>query len=208
MTMEELIGWLASDATPVRPRPATSVVLPAVAVGAAAAIVMVKLFFGVSVPADRSSLAAEIAFTVPFLAAGLAALISSLRPGSDAGFSRYGVLVASLFLAFSALDELMVAPIDWADMLSRVGRTHGLWCIPAIAVPVAASILLGLREEAPTHFRLTGAAIGMISGAIAAATYAFVDREIASGLLISHYSAGIGLATLSGFLAGPRLLRW
>jgi hypothetical protein len=83
-----------------------------------------------------------------------------------------------------------------------------LTMIPLVGLPILGASILALRRGASTDPGRSGAVAGLLSGAVAAALYAFYCTEDSPMFWALWYSAGIALVTFAGALAGRRFLRW
>ena len=95
----------------------------------------------------------------------------------------------------------------------RVAAIGSTWTscpllIALLSVPTFAAMTSATKGLAPTRLRLTGAAIGLASGGIAAAAYSLHCEEMAAPFLGSWYVAGLLIPAVLGLIARPRLLRW
>jgi len=209
MTTEELIRHLSAQATPVRYRAAWIVLGPGLIIGALAAVGLVALFMGVAAPESGGWLAATIAFGLTFSGAGLVALLPLLRPGADTRQPKRYIFAAAALLGVLLVIQLADTPSGFwsvARIFEAVVRCP--LSIVAFALPVFGTLLIALRSEAPTHLNLTGAALGLTSGGIAAAAYALGCRDCLPPDSVVCATLGIALATGAGSIAGPCLLRW
>ena len=131
------------------------------------------------------------------------------RPGVPILFSRAGLLVVPLLLAFAVLAELAaVRPADWA--LNMIGRNayECLTLIPLLSIGPLAAFLLALRQGAPADPGKAGAVAGLAAGGIAAAFYAANCTDDSPLFVALWYTLAIGIVTGAGYLAGRRWLAW
>ena len=134
---------------------------------------------------------------------------NAIRELAQPGYAppRLGVLFAALLLlGFGAL-------IDPSG-LSFSGRTSVSVpvCLAAIvlqSLPGIILILFCLRwATTTTRPTLTGAATGLLAGAIGAAAYAFVCRNDGGLFVFFWYGVGVAIATAIGAAFGRRMLAW
>ena len=77
-----------------------------------------------------------------------------------------------------------------------------------LSLPVFAGVFWAIKGLAPTRLALTGAAAGLLAGAVGAFVYAFHCPETAAPFLGIWYVAGIAIPVLTGAVLGRRLLHW
>jgi hypothetical protein len=131
------------------------------------------------------------------------------RPGAWSRNVWKWIVAPVAGLALLALAELARAPMDnWPQMIMGNSWTQCPWRIVALSVPVFIGLCVVIRGQAPTNLRASGAAAGLLSGAVAATAYALACPESSAAFILVWYSAGIALATAIGALLGPKLLRW
>lgn len=80
--------------------------------------------------------------------------------------------------------------------------------IAALSLPLLAILFRLFSGFAPHRPRLTGAVIGVATGATTAALYSLHCPESAMTFLLLWYSAGIMIVATIGAIIGPRILRW
>ncbi len=80
--------------------------------------------------------------------------------------------------------------------------------IPFLAAAPLVAVLLALRQGAPEHPALAGAAAGLFAGAIGAAFYATHCPDDSPLFVAAWYTLGITIVIGIGALAGSRVLRW
>jgi hypothetical protein len=146
-----------------------------------------------------------------FLLAALScALVSRIaRPG--AGIRRTTLLLAIVpaLLAAANLAELLAVPAaEWGQRLIGTNAMFCLKSIPFLAAAPLVAILLALRQGAPEHPALAGAAAGLLAGAIGAAFYATHCPDDSPLFVAAWYTLAITFVIGIGALAGRRLLRW
>jgi hypothetical protein len=211
MRTEDLIELLAADRAPPGPKPPVMVAL-AVAAGAAAAAVLLPL---VGIKPD---IAAAIfdprfiakCFVVLLLSASAVGFALHLsRPEAKTGRWPLALAAAPLLLIALAILELTMVPSsDWMVRLLGVHWYVCLVLILAFAIVPLVALLIALRRSAPADARLAGAAAGVAAGGIATVLYVAHCPDDSPLFVAVWYTLAIGMVTLAGFLAGPRLLRW
>jgi hypothetical protein len=138
------------------------------------------------------------------------ALVSRIaRPGADIRHISLVLAIVPALLAAAGLAELLVVPA--AEWGKRLVGTNAIFCLESIpflaAAPLVAAVL-ALRQGAPEHPALAGAAAGLFAGAIGAACYATHCPDDSPLFVAAWYTLGIGVVVVAGALAGRRLLRW
>ena len=144
------------------------------------------------------------------LAALCGALVSRIaRPGADIRrISRLLAIVPAL-LAAAGLAELLAIPAaEWGQRLVGTNAIFCLKSIPFLAASPLVAVLLALRQGAPEHPALAGAAAGLFAGAIGAACYATHCPDDSPLFVAAWYTLAIGFVAAIGAAAGRRLLRW
>jgi hypothetical protein len=180
-------------------------------VGLGVAFVMVATIFGVREDLGRSVtiVLLKAAFGVAALAAALPLLLELARPNTSA---RRAAAPAALFAAASiaiAVSAYLVTP-PAARMAAWVGgdMPECLYRIPLLAVPIAVALFLAVRGLGPTRLTLAGAAIGAVSGSIAAIAYASCCQMDSALYVASWYLAAILFCAAVGAVAIGRVLKW
>ncbi len=148
-----------------------------------------------------------LTFLLAVLSGALVARIA--RPG--AGVRRAALLLAIVpaFLAAANLAELVAVPAAlWGQRLVGSNAMFCLESIPLLAAAPLVAALLALRQGAPEHPALAGAAAGLFAGAIGAACYATHCPDDLPLFVTAWYSLAIGFVVAIGAVAGRRLLCW
>jgi hypothetical protein len=144
------------------------------------------------------------------LAALSGALVARIgRPG--AGIRRITLLLAIVpaLLAAAILAELLAVPAaEWGQKLVGTNALFCLKSIPFLAAAPLVATLLALRQGAPEHPALAGAAAGLFAGAIGAACYATHCPDDSPLFVAAWYTLAIGFVAAVGAVAGRRVLRW
>lgn len=147
---------------------------------------------------------------VAAMALGSFKLLSRLsRPGSRISFQPIGLLfpVVAMWL-FSAVILLKADSPERESLI--LGQTWAVcpFLISMLSVPVFISMLWAMREAAPTRLKLTGAVVGLFSGAMGAVVYCFHCPELEAPFISIWYLLGMLIPAAIGALCGERLLRW
>jgi hypothetical protein len=212
-THKDLIEALASDAGPVSPLAARRQVALAVIVGGGIALISVITIFGIQPGLDSFArgepLLVKSAYAISLAGIALALTLLLASPGVWTQKTWRWVAAPVAGLALLALAELFRAPIgQWPNMVMGNSWSQCPWRIAALSVPVFIGLCIAIRGQAPANLRASGAAAGLLSGAVAATVYALACSESSAAFILVWYSAGIALVTAIGALLGPKFLRW
>lgn len=211
MKTDRLIDILSANVEPVpRGRLRTTVVL-ALGGGALGALCLVLATVGPrsDLGAHLPSLATKLAFALAVAGVAAAFLARSLRPGENTRG-----LLALIWLPFAVLGGaaavalLLAAPESRGAMILGTAWVSCLVCIPLFGAIPLAGLMAAARRGAPTSPVRSGAAIGLVAGALGAAAYALHGPDDSVPFVAVWYSAAIALCTLAGALLGRRFLRW
>jgi hypothetical protein len=211
MKTDRLIDALAHD-TGATPRYVAERRLAMAGIaGLAVAFAMVVAVFGVreDFGSSMTVVLLKTAFGVVALAAALPLLLELARPNTGA---RRAVGPAALFAAASvaiAMGAFLLTPPE-ARMSAWVGggMPECLYRIPLLAVPVAVALFLAVRGLGPTRLTLAGAAIGGVSGSIAAIAYSSCCQMDTALYVASWYLAAILFCSAIGAVVIGRALKW
>jgi hypothetical protein len=138
------------------------------------------------------------------------ALVSRIaRPGADIRHLTLLLAIVPALLAAANLAELLAVPAaEWGQRLVGTNAMFCLKTIPFLAAAPLVAVLLALRQGAPEHPALAGAAAGLFAGAIGAACYATHCPDDSPLFVAAWYTLAIGFVAAIGTAAGQRLLRW
>ena len=144
------------------------------------------------------------------LAALSARLVMRLvKPGAESRRAALLLAIVPALLAAGIAVELLSVPIGlWSQKLIGTNALHCLKSIPMLGLAPLAAILFSLRQGAPEHPALAGAAAGLLAGAIGAAIYATHCPDDSPLFVAVWYTLAITFVTTIGAVAGRRLLRW
>lgn len=212
MTTDDLITSLSSEASSVRPDLVRRDALAGLAGGGLLATLGFAGLWGVR-PDLGQALADPFLAVKSVLPALLSAiclplLLSLARP---AGRSRAGSVLWLLPVALAAamgLTLLVTAPEQ--RLAEFLGSSLGacLSSIPAVAAPILAGLLLGLRQGAPEHPSRCGAAAGLVAGGAGAAIYSLYCPETSPLFYGAWYLLAVGIVAGLGAIAGRLVLKW
>ncbi len=213
MKTEDLINSLAQDLRPVPRGLARLRVILAVAAGGLAAVVLLSLTWGIRPDLDLAMAGMmfwmKMGYTASIALVALAAAVVLTRPEASAPRWLWLALVPVALVAIRSAQEMTAAP-DEMRMAMWFGQTWAVCpaIVLALSLPIMATLMYAARSLAPTRLRLTGAVIGLASGAAAATIYCLHCPEATATFVLSWYTLGILLAAGVGALLGPKLLRW
>ncbi|MGH6867692.1 MAG: NrsF family protein, partial [Methylocella sp.] len=131
------------------------------------------------------------------LAALSGALVSRIaRPGAGVRRAALMLAIVPALLTVANLAELLAVPAaEWGQRLVGTNAKFCLESIPFLAAAPLVAALLALRQGAPEHPALAGAAAGLFAGAIGAACYATHCPDDSPLFVAAWYSLAIGLVT-------------
>jgi hypothetical protein len=132
-----------------------------------------------------------------------------VRPGAGVRRAALMLAIAPALLAAAILAELLAVPAaEWGQRLVGTNAMFCLKTIPFLAATPLVAVLLALRQGAPEHPALAGAAAGLFAGAIGAAFYATHCPDDSPLFVAAWYTLAITFVVGTGAAAGRRLLRW
>ena len=213
MRTDDLVAMLATGAVAVEPHAAARRYATAIGGGALIAAFLMASLLGV-----RPDLAAavrlpmfwvKIAFVACLTAVSLIAALRLSRPGQR--LDRVPGALAAPVLALWILAAVTLAGADpGARAILFFGDTWTScpFLVAMLSAPVFVGVLWAMKGLAPTRLSLSGAAAGLLSGAVGALVYSLHCPELAAPFLGFWYLLGMLIPTAAGALLGPRLLRW
>jgi hypothetical protein len=132
-----------------------------------------------------------------------------VRPGGGVRRAALMLAIVPALLAAAILAELLAVPAaEWGQRLVGTNAMFCLKTIPYLAAAPLVAVLLALRQGAPEHPALAGAAAGLFAGAIGAAFYATHCPDDSPLFVAAWYTLAITFVIGTGALAGSRCLRW
>ncbi len=212
MKTGDLIRALAADSEvhPMPPgRALTLALIPSVAIALGLHFAVLGLRPHLLALLGEPRLLFKLCLTI--LLAGLSgALVARIaRPGADIRRVTLLLGIVPALLAAAGLAELLVVPAaEWGHRLVGTNAIPCLKSIPFLAAAPLVAALLALRQGAPEHPALAGAAAGLLAGAIGAACYATHCPDDSPLFVAAWYTLAIGFVAAVGAVAGRRLLRW
>jgi hypothetical protein len=211
MKTDELIRALAADEVK---RPSLDyLVMSALAIGATLSAILFAWRIGLR--PDIALAAQDFRFILKFLVtlslaiSAASLLLRLIRPGLSRGIWIPALLVGPIMLAIGIGHELMAfAPSEWPARLIGRYSSFCLRSIPLLSAPILITLLIALRQGAPTRPALAGAVAGLVAGSMGAFLYAAHCPDDSPLFVLAWYGLSIGAITLVGSLIGSRVLRW
>lgn len=211
MKTDKLIDMLSRGIEPTeRPNWRGRLALTLLA-GLVAAVLVVKFTIGMRPDMDSAMtpMMLKAAFSAAAAAAILPLAVRLAKPGCPLGWRLIAVLLFAGLSLVAGFVALMGAPS--ADRMQAWMGGGFPWClvmVPILAAPTAAGLVWVMRSLAPTRLTLTGAAIGALSGGVAAMAYAMYCPVDSIAFVTTWYVLAIALCAALGALIGARFLRW
>lgn len=211
MKTDQLVDALARDAGAVPRGVVERRIVLAAGAGLAASLALMAALFGVRADFGDAFVAVllKVGFGLAAAAAAAPLLLELARPNTRA---RHVAIPAFLFAAAStaiAFLAFLVTPAE-ARMESWLGGgvPECLYRIPLLAAPIAIALFLAVRGLGPTRLSLAGAAIGAVSGSLAAIAYASCCPMDSALYVASWYLAAILFCAAVGAVLVGRALKW
>jgi len=212
MDTDQLIRALAADNTH-RPRTVGFVLM--LALLAAAPVSLLIFFAELGVRPDVMTAIHNPFFDLKFavtIALAISAIAVSLhlsRPEASLRGFGWWLLVPAGLLAAGISGEMMMP--QRVPMMTRLVGSNSKICmtaVPAMALPLLAGALIGLRHGAPSRPAVAGAIAGLLSSGLAAAVYAAHCTDDSPLFVATWYTLAAALMAAIGALAGSRMLRF
>ncbi|OGA15698.1 MAG: hypothetical protein A3G25_13045 [Betaproteobacteria bacterium RIFCSPLOWO2_12_FULL_63_13] len=213
MKTDDLVTMLATGTGPVQPNQVLRRYSVAVGLGALGAAALMLVLIG-----PRPDLAAafllpmfwvKIVFVACLAAVSLLVALRLSRPGM-----RLSWLPGALAAPVVAMWVLAAFVLIRAEPALRAQLFFGdTWnscpfLIATLSAPAFVAVFWAMRGLAPTRLRLSGAASGLLSGAVGTLMYSVHCPEMDAPFIGFWYLLGMLIPTVVGALLGPRLLRW
>jgi len=212
MKTDQLIAALAADTKTVS-RPINRQLWMAIAGGAIVAALI--FLFGVGPRPDISAALETPRFlykyvlTLSLLASALGLMLHLARPGAVPKGWLAALAIPPVLLIASVIAEfLFVPPSAWGMSLMGKNAVVCLVLIPLLSAAPLAAVMWTLRDGAPTHPVLAGAAAGLVAAGIGATLYATHCQDDSPFFVATWYGIAILIVTVVGAVLGSRLLRW
>lgn len=212
MRTDNLIAALAADAPSVA-KPIGRTLWLAIAGGAVAAAAL--FYYGVGFRLDLATAVGTPRFLFKWLlaltlvASAMGLVLHVARPGSiPAGWLR-ALAIAPALLIVATIGELLVVPsAEWNGRLVGINAAACVVLIPILSAAPLIALIWALRQGAPTHPMVAGAAAGLAAAGIGAFLYASHCRDDSPLFISAWYVLGTAIVALIGALLGARYLRW
>ena len=215
MKTDDLIAMLASgpDVAAAAPPGTHWRAASTLVAGLLASVALTAMLLGVRPNLEQLALLPDFWIKVGFVVClSLAAWHVSRRlcvPGANT--RALPLLIAMPLLLMWALGAIIMqeAPADQRAELfwGATWRSCPL-LIALLSLPILAAVLRVMRQLAPTHLRLAGAAAGFAAGAMAALVYCLHCPELAASFVGFWYVLGMLVPTAIGAAIGPKVLAW
>jgi hypothetical protein len=211
--MSDLARQLSADLVPVPPGMIARRLLLGLGVGLLASIVLVLTILGPRpdmMPAMHTMMF-WMKLIYPLFLALIATLVAErlARPAATAQARMVWLPLPLALVLVLALTVFLLAPSDARETM-LMGHSARLcpFLVLACSIPPLAGLVWAMRGLAPTRLREAGFVIGLTAGGAGAFAYAWHCNETGAPFLAIWYSLGIAAAAFTGWLLGPRLLRW
>jgi len=212
MDTDQLIRTLAADNTH-RGRPVGFVLM--LGLLAAAPVSLLIFFAELGVRPDVMTAMHNPFFDLKFavtIALAISAIAVSLhlsRPEASLRGFGWWLLIPAGLLAAGVGGEMMMP--QRVPMMTRLVGSNSKICmtaVPAMALPLLAGALIGLRHGAPSRPAVAGAIAGLLSAGLAATVYAAHCTDDSPLFVATWYTLAAALMAAIGALAGSRMLRF
>jgi hypothetical protein len=212
METDQLIRTLAAD-NAHRARPVGFVL--ALSLLAAAPVSVAMFFATLGVRPDVMTAMHNPFFDLKFvvtLAMAISAIAVSLhlsRPEVSLRGWGWLLLIPLGFLVAGIAGEMMMP--QRLPMMTRLIGSNSRACtmaIPAMALPLLAAALIGLRQGAPARPAVAGAVAGLLSAGLAATLYASHCTDDSPLFVATWYSIATAFVAAIGALVGSKVLRF
>jgi hypothetical protein len=151
----------------------------------------------------------KLCLTILLVSLSSSLVLRLVRPGAGVRRAALILTIVPALLAAAILAELLAVPAaEWGQRLVGTNAMFCLKSIPFLAAAPLVAALLALRQGAPEHPALAGAAAGLFAGAIGAACYATHCPDDSPLFVAAWYTLAIGFVAAIGAAAGSRCLRW
>jgi hypothetical protein len=213
MKTDDLITMLANGAEAVEQRAPQRRYTIALGWGGFGAALLMAITLGVRPDFAEAAMLpmfwVKLALPAALLAGGLLAVLRLSRPGVLLGRVP-AALVAPVLAIWLLSAVVLLGAVPEARAALIFGETWKScpFNITLLSMPVFVALIWAMKGLAPTRLVLSGAAAGLLSGAMGATVYALHCPEMAAPFLAIWYLIGMLIPTALGALLGPRLLRW
>jgi hypothetical protein len=212
MKTDDLITALAMDAQSVS-RPIGRTLALAVAGGAVGAAILFAVMLGMRPDVATAITSPRFLFkfviTLSLLASALGLIWNLARPGAiPVGWLLAFAAVPALLAIASVVEMLTVPAADWGHRLMGSNAFMCVILIPMLSAIPFATLLLALRQGAPSHPMLAGAVAGLVAAGIGATLYGTHCPDDSPFFVATWYVIASAFMALLGGAIGERFLRW
>ena len=211
MKTEKLVEALSRDAGSVPRGIAERRIAMGAAAGLTVALALVPAAFGFRSDLGDAlpALLLKAAFGIAAAAAATPLLLELVRPNVRVRQVTLPALAfAALSVAIAVVAFLVAPPEARAAAWLGGGVPECLYRIPVLAIPIAAALFLAVRGLGATRLSLAGAAIGAVSGSLAAIAYASCCPMDSALYVATWYLAAILFCAAVGAVVIGRALKW
>lgn len=213
MKTDELIGALARQSEAVAAGAAVRRLALTSLFGATAAVPLMLGVLGtnpdLTVDARTSMFWLKAAFVVAVAAAAWQLVRRLACPGAEALKPARALAVPFALMAALAVVVLVAAPA--AERPSLVLGSSWDSCpfnIALLSLPAFVLLLTAVRSLAPTRLALTGAATGLLAGALGTLVYLLHCPELEAPFIAVWYVLGMLIPAGVGAVVAPKVLAW
>ena len=151
----------------------------------------------------------KFAVTIALAISAIAVSLHLSRPeASLRGFGWWLLIPAGLLAAGVGGEMMMPQRVPVMTRLVGSNSRVCLTAVPAMALPLLAGALIGLRHGAPSRPAVAGAIAGLLSSGLAATVYAAHCTDDSPLFVATWYTLAAALMAAIGALAGSRMLRF
>jgi RNA polymerase sigma factor (sigma-70 family) len=151
----------------------------------------------------------KFAVTIALAISAIAVSLHLSRPEASLRGFGWWLLIPAGLLAAGVGGEMMMP--QRVPMMTRLVGSNSKICmtaVPAMALPLLAGALIGLRHGAPSRPAVAGAIAGLLSSGLAATVYAAHCTDDSPLFVATWYTLAAALMAAIGALAGSRMLRF
>ena len=211
MKTDELIDALAVGLEPVKPARPSLLLLTAAAVAAVAGVIVL---LGVRPDLIQAMGGAspwmKALYTLALTAVAVRLATQLGRPGADVRLAALGLLAVVAVAAAAGVIEVVTTAPD-QRLAVWLGRTWKICGRNILLISVVAGpfVYWSVRHMAPTRPSAAGAALGVMTGAVAATAYGLLHcPEATVAFVATWYTLGVAAAGVIGAIVGRFALRW
>lgn len=213
MKTDDFIRVLATGASITRAPRVLVRYMNAIALGSIGAFCLLVAMLNLRADLDTAILMPQFQFKLLFLlslvGAGLLIATRLSRPGLRLGLAP--IALAAPIVIVWVVSSFVLANADASERATLFFGNTWQTCsffIAVLSVPIFFALIWATKGLAPTRLRLAGAAVGLLSGAVAALVYSLHCPEVEAPFIGFWYLLGMLIPTAVGALSGRFLLRW